>query len=82
MECCFWILAVYYEPQFSQARKMMTKLIAMLSIIDDTYDAYGTIDELELFSKAIERFINTNIYFHRSSHFLFLNKKNIFLESL
>ncbi|CAL5189472.1 unnamed protein product [Lathyrus oleraceus] len=61
VECCFWILAVYYEPQFSQARKMMTKLIAMLSIIDDTYDAYGTVDELELFSKEIERWDIKNL---------------------
>ncbi|XP_058746334.1 (-)-germacrene D synthase-like [Vicia villosa] len=55
VECCFWILTVYYEPQYSQARKMTTKLIAIISIIDDIYDAYGTIDELEVFSKAIER---------------------------
>ena len=36
----------------------MTKLIVILTIIDDTYDAYGTIDELELFTKAIERFVS------------------------
>ncbi|XP_058744618.1 probable terpene synthase 2 isoform X2 [Vicia villosa] len=61
VECCFWILTVYYEPQFSQARKIMTKLIAMLSIIDDTFDAYGTIDELELFAKTIERWDVKNL---------------------
>ncbi|XP_061350296.1 probable terpene synthase 2 [Gastrolobium bilobum] len=55
VECCFWILAVYYEPQYSQARKIMMKVIALLTIIDDTYDAYGTIDELELLTEAIER---------------------------
>ncbi|KAL5101211.1 hypothetical protein RYX36_005538 [Vicia faba] len=33
----------------------MMKLITAMTIIDDTYDAYGTIDELELFTKAIER---------------------------
>lgn len=27
----------------------------MSSIIDDIYDAYGTIEELELFATAIER---------------------------
>ncbi|XP_029125459.1 probable terpene synthase 2 [Cajanus cajan] len=58
VECCFWILAIYFEPQYSQARKITTKVIAMLSIIDDTYDAYGTIDELEIFTKAIERLIS------------------------
>ncbi|RYQ94610.1 hypothetical protein Ahy_B08g089543 isoform E [Arachis hypogaea] len=55
VECCNWILAVYFEPQYSQARKMLIKLIALMSIIDDTYDAYGTIDELKLFTEAIER---------------------------
>ncbi|XLR36264.1 hypothetical protein S83_064164 [Arachis hypogaea] len=55
VECCNWILAVYFEPQYSQARKILIKLIALISIIDDTYDAYGTIAELKLFTEAIER---------------------------
>ncbi|KAJ1378004.1 Terpenoid cyclases/protein prenyltransferase alpha-alpha toroid [Sesbania bispinosa] len=55
VECCFWSLGTYFEPQYSQARKIMMKVIGMISIVDDTYDSYGTIDELELFTKAIER---------------------------
>ncbi|KAL4360004.1 hypothetical protein AHAS_Ahas08G0134000 [Arachis hypogaea] len=55
VECFNWVLAVYFEPQYSQARKLLTKLLALTSIIDDTYDAYGTIDELKLFTEAIER---------------------------
>ncbi|XP_027355363.1 probable terpene synthase 2 [Abrus precatorius] len=55
VECCFWILAIYFEPEYSQARKIIMKVIAVLSIIDDTYDAYGTVDELELLTEAIER---------------------------
>ncbi|KAL5101430.1 hypothetical protein RYX36_005757 [Vicia faba] len=54
-ESCFWALTIYFEPQYSTIRKIMMKLITALTIIDDTYDAYGTIDELELFTKAIER---------------------------
>ncbi|KAK7312914.1 hypothetical protein VNO77_37157 [Canavalia gladiata] len=54
-ECCFWILSVYFEPQYSQARKILMKVISIVSIIDDTYDAYGVFDELELFTEAIER---------------------------
>ncbi|XP_020209270.1 probable terpene synthase 2 isoform X2 [Cajanus cajan] len=55
VECCFWVLAVYFEPQYSQARKILSKVFGITLIIDDTYDAYGTIDELELLTEAIER---------------------------
>ncbi|XP_028796766.1 (-)-germacrene D synthase-like [Neltuma alba] len=55
VELCFWILTVYFEPQYSKARSIMTKVIALLSIIDDTFDAYETIDELELLNEAIQR---------------------------
>ena len=34
----------------------MTKVIAMTSVIDDIYDVYGTLEELELFTEAVERF--------------------------
>ena len=49
-------MGVYFEPQYSIARKFTVKVIAITSIIDDLYDAYGTIEELELFTEAIERF--------------------------
>nr|T1RRJ6.1 RecName: Full=Germacrene A synthase; Short=LvGEAS; AltName: Full=Beta-elemene synthase [Lavandula viridis]AGN72806.1 germacrene A [Lavandula viridis] len=55
VECFFWAMGVYHEPQYSRARVMLTKTIAMTSIIDDTYDAYGTIEELDIFTEAIER---------------------------
>ncbi|CAA2990414.1 (-)-germacrene D synthase [Olea europaea subsp. europaea] len=54
VECYFWILCVYFEPEYSLARKILTKIIAMVSIIDDIYDVYGTLDELKLFTDAIE----------------------------
>ncbi|KAK9275730.1 hypothetical protein L1049_022998 [Liquidambar formosana] len=55
VECYFWTLGVYFEPEYCIGRRILTKVIAMASIIDDTYDAYGTIDELKLFTEAIER---------------------------
>jgi len=55
VEVCFWIVGVYYEPQYCLARRILKKVVAMISIIDDVYDAYGTIDELEIFTNAIER---------------------------
>ena len=62
VELYFWILGVYYEPEYAVARRMLTKVIAMTSVIDDIYDVYGTPEELELFAAAIVRF--------DSSHFL------------
>ncbi|KAL2242564.1 vetispiradiene synthase 3 [Sesamum indicum] len=55
VECFFWAMGVYHEPQYSRARIMLTKTIVMTSIIDDTYDAYGTIEELNAFTEAFER---------------------------
>ena len=56
VECYFWILGAYFEPQYVRGRRILTKIMAMTSIIDDMYDAYGTLEELELFTEAIERF--------------------------
>nr|CAA06614.1 5-epi-aristolochene synthase [Capsicum annuum var. annuum] len=55
VECYFWALGVYYEPQYSQARVMLVKTIAMISIVDDTYEAYGTVDELAIYTDVIQR---------------------------
>lgn len=55
VECYFWILGVYFEPQYSRARRILTKVICMTSLIDDTYDSYGTFEELILFTDAIQR---------------------------
>ncbi|XP_051125075.1 germacrene A synthase-like [Andrographis paniculata] len=55
VECYFWAAGVYYEPEYSRGRIMLTKLMIIISITDDTYDAYGTLEELQAFTKAIER---------------------------
>lgn len=57
VECYFWILGVCFEPQYSFARIIMTKVIAMTSVMDDVY---GTMEELVLFTDAIERFGSQN----------------------
>ncbi|KAB2630560.1 (-)-germacrene D synthase-like [Pyrus ussuriensis x Pyrus communis] len=49
-----WSLSVYIEPQYSFATRTSCKVTAITSIIDDFYDAYGTYEELELFTEAIE----------------------------
>ncbi|KAL2326325.1 hypothetical protein Fmac_025383 [Flemingia macrophylla] len=55
VEGCIWTLGVYFEPQFSVGREMIMKVGSLVAVVDDFYDAYGTIDELETFTNAIER---------------------------
>ncbi|KAF8026081.1 hypothetical protein BT93_F2789 [Corymbia citriodora subsp. variegata] len=55
VEGYFWILGVHFEPKSAVARRMMTKVIAVTSVLDDIYDVYGTYEELELFTQAIQR---------------------------
>lgn len=56
VECYFWTMGVYAEPQYSQAHVMLAKTIAMISIVDDTFDAYGIVKELEFYTDAIQRY--------------------------
>ncbi|KAI9186868.1 hypothetical protein LWI28_021728 [Acer negundo] len=55
VECYFWIMGMCSEPQYSFTRITLTKVIAMASVLDDTYDAFGTYEELELLTDAIQR---------------------------
>ncbi|XP_073046755.1 germacrene A synthase-like [Primulina eburnea] len=55
VECYFWTVGTYHLPRYSRGRVMLAKIIKMLSLIDDTFDAYGTIEELEAFTMAIRR---------------------------
>ncbi|KAL2331537.1 hypothetical protein Fmac_019118 [Flemingia macrophylla] len=55
VESYLWSLSMCYKPEHSTARMFAGKVISFLTILDDTYDAYGTIQELELFTEAILR---------------------------
>ncbi|MBA0771043.1 hypothetical protein Gotri_019573 [Gossypium trilobum] len=55
VEGYLWVLGVYFEPQYSFAREILVKTIVMISIMDDTYDSYGTLEELQLLNNAIQR---------------------------
>ncbi|KAH7652867.1 Alpha-humulene synthase protein [Dioscorea alata] len=55
VELYFWIFGVYFEPQYSKGRMMLVKVISMLSLMDDIYDSYGTLHELQQFTLAIQR---------------------------
>ncbi|XP_027928308.1 probable terpene synthase 2 isoform X2 [Vigna unguiculata] len=55
VEGYLWSLAMSYKPEYSNARTFVGKLIHVICLLDDTYDVYGTVQELELFTKAIQR---------------------------
>ncbi|KAL7616204.1 hypothetical protein Lser_V15G00813 [Lactuca serriola] len=59
VECYFWSLAVFFEPQYSQTRMFFAKVFASATLLDDTYDAYGTYEELLIFTEKLQRWSNT-----------------------
>jgi isoprene synthase len=57
MECYFWAIGMTpFETKFTDVRKGLTKVASLITLIDDIYDVYGTLDELQLFTKAVERY--------------------------
>ncbi|GMH29615.1 hypothetical protein Nepgr_031458 [Nepenthes gracilis] len=56
VEAYFFSLAMYYEPRYSRGRIAYTQLFKIITLIDDTYDnCTTTIEDLELFTEAIQR---------------------------
>ncbi|KAJ8485843.1 hypothetical protein OPV22_018328 [Ensete ventricosum] len=55
VENYFWTLGWVFEPQFGRCRELHTKANCFIVTIDDVYDIYGTMDELELFTDAVAR---------------------------
>ena len=50
-----WTVGMTFESQYGYGRRMSTKVNTFITIIDDVYDVYGTLDELELFTDAVDR---------------------------
>ncbi|KAF8377150.1 hypothetical protein HHK36_030523 [Tetracentron sinense] len=60
VECFLWAKGLCFEPQFGNCRKQITKVSLFITTIDDIYDVYGSLDELKLFTDAVERWdVNT-----------------------
>ncbi|XP_030544401.1 isoprene synthase, chloroplastic-like [Rhodamnia argentea] len=55
MECFFWAVGIAKEAPLSNCRKAVTKAFALILVLDDVYDVFGTLDELELFTDAVRR---------------------------
>ncbi|KAK9078610.1 hypothetical protein SSX86_002667 [Deinandra increscens subsp. villosa] len=55
VESFMWSVGANHEPQFSVQRRNVTKVITMVNVVDDVYDVYGTLDELERFTEVVRR---------------------------
>ncbi|XP_041013560.1 myrcene synthase, chloroplastic-like [Juglans microcarpa x Juglans regia] len=55
MENFLWTVGMSFQPEFGYNRRMLTKVNSLITTIDDVYDVYGTLEELELFTDAVER---------------------------
>ncbi|CAM8928165.1 unnamed protein product [Rhodiola kirilowii] len=50
-----WGIIASPDPQYEACRKALTKIIAIVCTIDDIYDIYATLEEVELFTHAFHR---------------------------
>lgn len=55
VENFLWTIGFNYLPQFSHGRRTLTKVNALITTIDDVYDVFGTLDEIEQFTDATNR---------------------------
>ncbi|GKU92542.1 hypothetical protein SLEP1_g6255 [Rubroshorea leprosula] len=55
LENFLWTIGGSFQPQYGYVRRMASQVNALITTTDDVYDVYGTLDELELFTDAIER---------------------------
>ncbi|XP_037491104.1 probable terpene synthase 6, partial [Jatropha curcas] len=55
VELYFWACSIQSEPHYALLRLMVTKYLTMVSLSDDTYDAYATMEEINAFTDVFER---------------------------
>lgn len=48
-------MGVAFQPQYGNLRKVLAKVIEMVLVLDDVYDIYGSFEELEQFTMAVNR---------------------------
>lgn len=57
VESFLWTVGVACEPQHSLLRKCLTKVVTFVLVLDDAYDIYGSLEELECFTRIVERLV-------------------------
>ena len=62
VENYLWAMGIISEPHLSKCRIGLTKYVCIITAVDDMYDVYGLLDELECFTASVNRYrINMNI---------------------
>lgn len=51
-----WAHTMCYEQEYNRARITLTKLAALVTMMDDTYDVRATLEESRNFNEAIQRY--------------------------
>ena len=75
IECFLATVGLRFEPQFGYFRRMSTRVNVLITLIDDIYDVYGKLDELELFTDAVERLVTMYYVLHFFLFFYFLQDR-------
>ncbi|CAA0836098.1 Tricyclene synthase- chloroplastic [Striga hermonthica] len=55
VECYLLAIGDLFQPQYGYSRIMNAKVNVLVTIIDDMFDVYGTLDELHLFNDVVQR---------------------------
>ncbi|CAN8237763.1 unnamed protein product [Cochlearia groenlandica] len=55
MELYFGMIGIFFEPRYSLARIIATKVAVIMTLVDDIYDAYATLPEVISFTDALQR---------------------------
>ncbi|KAB5512052.1 hypothetical protein DKX38_029080 [Salix brachista] len=55
VEIYFSMNGIHFEPQYAFSRMMTSKYTKFISLVDDTYDAHASFEEIQHFTDAIER---------------------------
>ncbi|KAK6119396.1 hypothetical protein DH2020_046858 [Rehmannia glutinosa] len=50
-----WSMATLCDPRWSKHRTLLTKPISLVYAVDDIFDLYGTLEQLTLFTEAINQ---------------------------
>lgn len=57
VECFLWSIGTTFDLQYGLLRKALAKAVNLILVIDDIYDIYGSWDELQQFTNAVDRLV-------------------------